>query len=77
MQAGSKWIKLNVGQTGVYRVNYTPALWTQLANACNATASPIGSSDLAGLMDDSFALSMAGASSIETFLNLTRRVGQA
>lgn len=71
-QAGSQWIKLNPGHTGVYRVNYPKAMWAQLAKASNASLSAIGPADLAGLMDDAFALSQAGASSIETFLDLTR-----
>lgn len=72
VQSASSWVKLNVGQYGVFRVNYPTALWQRLAGAANATASPLAPADLAGLLDDAFALSLTGDSPIDTFLSLTR-----
>ena len=74
LQSTGQWVKLNVQQHGFFRVNYPQPLWTALATAANASASPISSSDLAGLLDDSFALSLAGVSPINTFLDLSRQV---
>ncbi|KAK9805996.1 hypothetical protein WJX73_002376 [Symbiochloris irregularis] len=68
---GADWIKLNSEQLGFYRVRYPQPMWGQLASAANSTTSAIGSADLAGLLDDSFALSLVETFPIATFLNLT------
>ena len=77
-QDDDDWIKLNAGQYGLFRVNYPVSLWTRLADAAAAvpaenTAPAILAVDLAGLLDDSWALAQAGDSlSITHFLQLTR-----
>ena len=70
-------MKLNAGQLGVFRVAYAPELWARLAAAAAAPARPGGApalapADLAGLLDDAWALAEAGAAPIAAFLNLTR-----
>ena len=72
VQSDDAWVKLNAGQYGFYRGQYPQLLWTRLAAASNSTASPITSSDLAGLMDDSYALALLGNSPITNFLTLSR-----
>ena len=39
VEAGTKWIKFNVGQYGYYRVNYLPEQWASLAKVNHITAS--------------------------------------
>ncbi len=74
-----EWVKLNAGQLGAFRVAYAPELWARLAAAAAAPARPGGApalapADLAGLLDDAWALAEAGAAPIAAFLNLTRSV---
>lgn len=52
------WIKLNAGQTGIYRVNYTPELWQSLALAVQKMSLP--AADRLGILMDAFALAKAG-----------------
>ena len=77
VQPGTTWVKLNAGQYGFYRVNYTEPLWAQLATAVGVSSSGgtvLGSEDVAGLLDDAYQLSRAGQLSITVFLNLIRCV---
>ena len=72
---GTQWVKLNAGQYGFYRVNYTEPMWAQLANAAAVSSgggTVLGSEDLAGLLDDAYQLSRAGSLSVTVFLNLIR-----
>ena len=75
LQTASSWVKLNAGQTGVYRVNYPSAQWQSLAVAAaqfsNGQATLSGP-DVAGLLDDAFHLAQIGDADIGIFLNLTR-----
>eukprot|EP00270_Netrium_digitus_P002182 TRINITY_DN1241_c0_g2_i1.p1 TRINITY_DN1241_c0_g2~~TRINITY_DN1241_c0_g2_i1.p1 ORF type:complete len:933 (-),score=267.52 TRINITY_DN1241_c0_g2_i1:149-2803(-) len=52
------WFKLNLGQTGIYRVNYPPVFWGRLAEAVKRGAIP--TSDRLGLLMDAFALAKSG-----------------
>eukprot|EP00245_Coleochaete_scutata_P004190 TRINITY_DN1646_c0_g1_i1.p1 TRINITY_DN1646_c0_g1~~TRINITY_DN1646_c0_g1_i1.p1 ORF type:complete len:694 (+),score=142.25 TRINITY_DN1646_c0_g1_i1:286-2082(+) len=52
------WLKLNVGQSGIYRVNYTEAMWQGLAQAVSSLALP--PVDRLGILSDAFALAKAG-----------------
>ena len=78
VEPGTTWVKLNAGQYGFYRVNYTEPMWAQLATAVGANSSGgapvLGSEDAAGLLDDAYQLSRAGQLSITVFLNLIRWV---
>lgn len=58
------WIKLNADQTGIYRVNYSPDLWSALANAIS-TSQIANPTDRLGLIADAFALTKAGLMSIQ------------
>ncbi|MBF8305033.1 MAG: puromycin-sensitive aminopeptidase [Acidobacteria bacterium] len=53
-----KWVKLNPGQSGFYRVAYSEELWERLTGAVRAGALP--TVDRLGLLDDAFALARAG-----------------
>ena len=52
------WIKLNPGQSGLYRVAYSEELWRRLVEAVKTGALP--TVDRLGLIDDAFALARAG-----------------
>ena len=52
------WVKLNPGQSGLYRVAYSEELWRRLTGAVRAGALP--TVDRLGLIDDAFALARAG-----------------
>lgn len=70
-----KWYKLNVGQTGFYRVVYTKDQWDSLGNVM----SPDGSlplTDRLGLLSDSFAAGRAGYASIVDSLSLVQHFGE-
>jgi puromycin-sensitive aminopeptidase len=64
------WIKLNPGQTGFYRTNYSPGLWQQLEAAVEE--GKLGATDRLGLESDAFALSRAGYVSTTQALSLAR-----
>lgn len=77
MQDENDWIKLNAGQYGMYRVNYPVKLWDKLADAAaeqaqGQAAPAIPAADLAGLLDDAWALSQARETPIVHFLNLLK-----
>lgn len=60
-----KWIKVNVNQTGYYRVNYTTKMWHSLSEQLQQNHLVFSVRDRAGLIADAFALSRASQ------LNLT------
>ncbi len=53
-----KWVKLNPGQSGLYRVAYSEEIWRRLTGAVRDGALP--TVDRLGLIDDAFALARAG-----------------
>eukprot|EP00850_Spirogloea_muscicola_P007713 SM000039S14543 [mRNA] locus=s39:838687:844494:+ [translate_table: standard] len=63
------WLKLNQGQTGIYRVNYTPELWHALAGAVQELALP--AADRLGISMDAYALAKAGVLPTSQALELT------
>ncbi|XP_040997347.1 aminopeptidase M1-like [Juglans microcarpa x Juglans regia] len=66
--AASAWIKINVDQTGFYRVKYDEDLAAKLRYAIeNKYLSP---TDRFGILDDSFALCMARQQSLSSLLTL-------
>ena len=70
---GTEWVKLNAGQYGFYRVNYTQPMWESLAAAAAVSygaRTVLGSEDLAGLLDDAYQLSKAGVLSITVYSDL-------
>ncbi|KAL4607644.1 hypothetical protein ACB092_09G190300 [Castanea dentata] len=64
----SAWVKLNVDQTGFYRVKYDEDLEARLRNAIENKY--LSATDRFGILDDSFALCMARQKSFISFLAL-------
>ncbi|KAL0679773.1 hypothetical protein Bca4012_007754 [Brassica carinata] len=62
------WIKINVDQAGFYRVKYDDTLAAGLRNATENQS--LTSIDRYGILDDSFALSMARQQSLASLLTL-------
>ena len=62
------WIKVNPGQTGFYRVNYSPEDWARLRPAIQGLRLP--ATDRLGLQNDAYALSKAGFLPVTEFLAL-------
>lgn len=62
------WIKLNVDQTGFYRVKYDEDLAAKLRNAIEKNH--LTTTDRFGILDDAFALSMACQQSVTSLLTL-------
>ncbi|KAK9099439.1 hypothetical protein Syun_026484 [Stephania yunnanensis] len=63
-----KWIKLNVNQTGFYRVKYDDELSSRLRYAIEGNF--LSAADRFGILDDSFALCMACKLSLCSLLSL-------
>jgi puromycin-sensitive aminopeptidase len=70
LKSKDEWIKLNDGQSGFYRVNYSSTLLEKLSNGIlNLEIPP---RDRISLISDYFNLSRAGVISITEFLNLLK-----
>ncbi|KAF5204789.1 Aminopeptidase m1 [Thalictrum thalictroides] len=63
-----KWIKINVDQAGFYRVKYDDELAAKLRYAIEANH--LSATDRFGILDDSFALSMACKQSLSSLFSL-------
>ena len=65
------FIKVNVNQSGYYRVQYSAELWRANARAAAANDTSFSQSDVAGLLDDAYTLHrMEGAINITVWLEL-------
>ena len=62
------WIKVNAGQTGFYRVNYSADEWARLTEAVARRELP--ATDRLGLQNDAYALMRAGMAPATTFLDV-------
>ena len=62
------WFKVNAGQTGFYRVNYSRDDWQRLAPAISGRELP--ATDRLGIQNDAYALSRAGLLPVDQFLEL-------
>ena len=62
------WYKVNAGQTGFFRVNYTSEDWQRLAPAISGRELP--ATDRLGIQNDAYALSRAGLLPVTQFLEL-------
>lgn len=74
-QSDADWLKLNAGQTGLYRVHYPDELWDRLTRVAARVIDDVPilpEVDFAGLLDDAWALNDAGGLPVHIFLNLTR-----
>ncbi|KAK7311962.1 hypothetical protein RJT34_10461 [Clitoria ternatea] len=67
-KGANSWIKLNVDQTGFYRVKYDESLTARLRHAVEKQI--LTASDRFGILDDSFALCMARQESLTSLINL-------
>ncbi|PKA63344.1 puromycin-sensitive aminopeptidase [Apostasia shenzhenica] len=65
---GCLWVKLNVDQTGFYRVKYDGELETGIRYAVENHK--LSATDRFGILDDSFALCMASKQSLSSLLSL-------
>ncbi|CAN4128417.1 unnamed protein product [Withania somnifera] len=65
---GNPWIKVNVDQTGFYRVKYDDELSARLRYAVESKC--LSTNDKYGILDDSYALSMACHQSLSSLLAL-------
>jgi aminopeptidase 2 len=75
--AAEKWFKLNVDQTGFFRVSYTENQFVRLASAMKpSTNNLLSTADRLGLISDSFAAGKAGYSSIVDSLALIEGFGE-
>nr|XP_036673722.1 glutamyl aminopeptidase-like [Drosophila suzukii] len=71
-----QWIKLNVNQTGYYRVNYEESLWTLLIQQLISNPDSFEIADRAHLLNDAFALADASQLSYRIPLEMTAYLGQ-
>ena len=76
VEAGTEWVKFNVGQFGYYRVNYPSEQWTQLANLLVQQPQALGPMDRASLLNDAFALAEAGHLNYTTPLDMIAYLAQ-
>jgi puromycin-sensitive aminopeptidase len=63
------WVLVNAGGSGFYRVRYDPGLLTALTSAAQESLSPL---ERYGLVDDTWASVLAGATTAADFLTLVR-----
>ncbi|KAH8409851.1 hypothetical protein KR222_009893, partial [Zaprionus bogoriensis] len=66
-----KWIKLNVGQVGYYRVNYELSIWNQIIQELLTDLTRFEIADRAHLLNDAFALADASQLSYTVPLEMT------
>ena len=64
------WVKVNPGQTGFYRVNYSAEDWAKLMPAVKGLE--LSGSDRLGVQNDAYALSKAGFLPVTQFLELAQ-----
>jgi puromycin-sensitive aminopeptidase len=55
---GAEWVKFNSGQSGVYRVQYSPTLLKKLLPAIASNS--LDAVDRLGIQNDAFALAQSG-----------------
>ena len=67
---GDAWVKVNPGQTGFYRVQYTDDEWARFVPAIESLELP--TADRLGLQGDAYALARAGLLPATQFLRLAR-----
>ncbi|GBN33375.1 Glutamyl aminopeptidase [Araneus ventricosus] len=72
LPARAKWLKLNVNQTGFYRVMYDDGLWNTLIELLHTNHNVFKPADRANLLDDALTLSRVGILDSAIAFNLTR-----
>lgn len=68
----AKWVKLNVGQFGFYRVNYPKEDWQTLADVLVSNPLAIEPLDRAHLINDAFSLAESGHIAYDIPLSMTK-----
>lgn len=68
--AGARWIKFNIDQYGYYRVNYEPAMWSDLISILHENPEALNATDRGNLLDDAFYLAGADLLPYPTVLSL-------
>ena len=68
--AADGWVKVNSGQTGFYRVNYSEEEWARLQRAVAERS--LRATDRLGLQNDAYALMRAGFAPASVFLDLAK-----
>ncbi len=66
-EKGAKWIKINYGQSGFYRVSYSSELLSPLGQA--AKSGKLGPEDVWGLENDLFSLARRGSISARSYIS--------
>ncbi|CAH1784451.1 unnamed protein product [Owenia fusiformis] len=69
-------IKLNKGNRGFYRVNYSRDMWIKLVDKLMQKHDTFGAGDRANLIDDAFEIAMSLRIGYDTALNVTRYMAQ-
>ncbi|XP_023702695.1 endoplasmic reticulum aminopeptidase 1 isoform X2 [Cryptotermes secundus] len=69
--ADTTWIKVNVNQSGFYRVTYSNDMWQSIISALQHNHTDFSPADRAGLIDDAFTLCRAGVLNASIPLNLS------
>jgi len=72
VKSPTEWIKLNAGQTGLFRVRYSNSLLKNLADNLFS----LSDRDRTGLVNDAFAFAISGKSSIVEYLVLLTKYTQ-
>ena len=70
VETGTRWVKLNVGQFGYYRVNYDGSMWADLVHDLLHHKDTLAPMDRASLINDAFALAEAGRLNYRIALHL-------
>ncbi|CAH1795198.1 unnamed protein product [Owenia fusiformis] len=65
-------VKLNRGNKGFYRVNYSDEMWTKLADVLSSNHTRYQNTDRGNLLDDAFNLARASSLGYDTALSMTR-----
>jgi len=68
------WVKLNAGQNGFYRVNYSADHWKALGTALLENNTVLTAADRWGVVDDVFSLAAAGTLSYSTALDTVKYI---
>ncbi|KAK7866387.1 hypothetical protein R5R35_009814 [Gryllus longicercus] len=66
-----QWVKVNVNQSGFYRVMYDDSMWQAIITALHQNHSSFSPADRASLIDDAFTLCRAGVLDATIPLNLS------
>ncbi|CAM9429069.1 unnamed protein product [Ascophyllum nodosum] len=72
LEKAGKWFKVNAGQMGFFKVNYTQEGWCKLSSAMQSRALP--PKDRAGAVADAFALASAGKLGMGVALDLASKL---